>query len=200
MCRLLETIQVLDGRLVNAVYHNRRFNAARRELFGNEEPADLVGLINIPPANKQGLFRCRVVYGESIHSVEFIPYQYRQIESLKIVLAGELDYHLKYADRRPLEALFALRGTCDDIIIVRNDDCLTDSFAANMVFSDGSKWFTPDTPLLPGTQRERLLETGVISARRITLENFRIFRSAGLINAFWDLTQMPVIEMNQIFV
>jgi 4-amino-4-deoxychorismate lyase len=197
MCQLLETIQLLDGKPVNVDYHNRRFNAARKLLFGCTDLQDLTSLIEIPAEILQGLYRCRILYGKSVHSVEFIPYQYRKIESLKLITAGSFDYRLKYADRRHLESLFALRGTCDDIIVVQQG-CITDSYAANLVFSDGEEWYTPDTPLLEGTQRARLLDTGAIRVCRITLKNYRDFDRAGLINAFCDLGNMPVITMDKI--
>jgi 4-amino-4-deoxychorismate lyase len=198
MYRLLETIQVKDGMLVNARWHSRRFNASRKELFGIELAENIENLVQVPEECRLGVFRCRIIYGEVIHSVEFIPYQYRKIESLKLVDADTIDYHLKYAGREPLEMLFAQRGECDDIIIVQ-DGCLTDSFAANLVFRKGQNWYTPDTPLLPGTQRARLLDSGEILPRRITLENFRDYHCAGLINAFCDLDNMPVIGIKKIF-
>lgn len=199
MCRLLETIQVRDGHLVNGFWHNRRFNASRKELFGIESPADLTSLIGIPDTCQHGIFRCRIVYDKTISSVEFLPYRYRKIKSLQLVESGPLDYHLKYAGRGPLESLFAQRGDCDDIIIVING-CLTDSFAANLVFWNGIEWHTPDTPLLPGTQRAQLLERGEIRERRITTENLRDYPKAGLINAFCDLETMPVIDIDNILI
>ncbi|MFZ5428660.1 MAG: aminotransferase class IV [Bacteroidota bacterium] len=198
MCRLLESIQVKEGRLVNAGWHSRRFNASRKELFGIEMAENLENLVQVPEECRLGLYRCRVIYGEMIHSVEFIPYHYRKIESLKLVEADTIDYHLKFAQRDQLEKLFAQRGDCDDIIIVQNG-CLTDSFAANLVFRKGQAWYTPDTPLLPGTQRAKLLGSGEISIRRITLENYRDYHCAGLINAFSDLDNMPVIAIDKIF-
>jgi 4-amino-4-deoxychorismate lyase len=198
MCQLLETIQLLDGELLNIAYHNRRFNAARKELSGKLSPTDLAGLIQIPGHCITGRFRCRILYNEADFKVEFIPYEYRKIRRLKLIYDNTIDYHLKYADRSHLDALFSRRGDCDDIIIVKNG-CLTDSYVANLVFYDGKDWCTPDTPLLQGTQRASLLDKGVISEKRITIENYRGFKKAGLINAFNDLTNMPVISVQEIY-
>lgn len=198
MCLLLETIQLLDGKLVNLDYHNHRFNAGRRELTGNHHRVDLAEQIRIPDMYIKGLFRCRILYDAQNLSAEFVPYHYRNIRSLKLVVDNTIDYHLKFADRSRLETLFAERGLHDDIIIVKNN-CITDSYVANLVFFDGSNWFTPDTPLLRGTQREALLDKGVIREMHITPGDLPDFEKAGLINAFSDLMNMPVIPINQIF-
>jgi 4-amino-4-deoxychorismate lyase len=197
MCRLLETIQLVDGQLQNAVYHNRRFNSSRRECFGIVDEADLIELIEIPEGFRKGIYRCRLLYDENSHIIQFIPYNYRQISSLKLVYDDVIDYHLKYADRTRLESLLGQRGDCDDIIIVKNG-FLTDSSAANLVFFDGSGWYTPDTPLLRGTRRAALLDTGAIKESRITLENFRSFSNVGLINAFYGLGNMSVVPVQDI--
>ena len=53
------------------------------------------------------------------------------------------------------------KGDCDDILIIRNG-LITDMSYANVAFFDGTQWLTPRIPLLAGTCRERLLETGPI--------------------------------------
>lgn len=197
MCLLLETIQIRNGEPLHTEYHQRRFNASREECFGLIEEISLADLIRVPEDMQQEVYRCRIIYGRENLKIEFVPYQYREIRSLKLVNAGDTDYRMKYADRSRLTQLFEQRGICDDIIIVR-DGCLTDSYAANLVFFDGHRWYTPDTPLLAGTQRARLLDTGEITQARITTENFREFRKVGLINAFSDLANMPVTGTDKI--
>ncbi len=198
MCHLLETIQLVDGQLQNLVYHNARFNSSRRECFGIINEADLAGIIEVPEEYRKGLYRCRLLYDEKGHVTQFIPYSFRQVASLKLVFDDAIDYHLKYADRTRLESLFGLRGHCDDIVIVKHG-CLTDSFAANLVFSDGTGWYTPDTPLLCGTRRASLLNTGAITEARITLQNFSEFSQVGLINAFSGLENMSVVPVEEIY-
>ena len=194
MCLLLETIQIRNGEPLHTEYHHRRFNNSRQECFGLSDEISLVDLIKVPADMQQGIYRCRMVYGPSDINMEFVPYHFRDIRSLKLVNAGDVNYRLKYADRSRLTELFELRGSCDDIIMVQ-DGCLTDSYAANLVFFDGQRWYTPDTPLLAGTQRARLLDTGEITETRITTSNFRDFSKVGLINAFCDLGNMPVISI-----
>jgi len=197
MSPLLETIKLKDGRLHNLHYHNKRFNAACREYFGIDDKIDLNELISIPENRLAGLFRCRVTYSPKIEKIEFIPHKYREIKSLKLVTDNSVDYRFKFSDRSHLNKLFELRGHSDDILIVKNG-CITDSFTANPVFYDGEKWWTPDTPLLPGTQRARYLEEGKIRERRIIPDDLSRYQKAGLINALWDMEDMPVIEIGNI--
>jgi len=197
MCHLLETIQCNNGKLLNLTLHQKRFDEARKAVFGAEQSLLLAICIQIPEFALKGLFRCRVIYSEQIESIEFIPYARREINTLKIVENNEIDYQFKYENREELNLLFEKRDACDDIIIIKNG-LVTDSFVANIVCWDGSGWWTPNSPLLQGTQREKLLATHQIFERKITLHNLYNFEKIGLINAFNNLDEMPVVEISAI--
>ncbi len=168
------------------------------ECFGSVLFPDLNQFVRIPPEASKGVWRCRIVYGKEVESVEFVPYMPRTVHSLKIVTDEHLDYHLKFADRSRLDELYGKRGDCEDVIIARHGR-LTDTTIANLVFYDGTTWHTPAHPLLPGTQRAFLLESGQIIESDITLSNYRSFQLAGMINTFNDLDNMQVIPVSQIF-
>lgn len=197
MCQLVETIQCKDGELFNLRYHQARFNLTRRALFRLKEEINLEKVIQIPDEFRKGLFRCRVIYGEKIEKIEFHQHQYRTIKSLKLVEDNDLDYRFKYTNREKLNSLFEQRGNCDDILIVKNG-FITDSYISNVVFFDGRKWWTPDTPLLPGTQRARLIHEKKISVCPITPADLPKYKKAGLINAMQDLETMPQISITNI--
>lgn len=197
MCQLVETIKCKDGKLENLRFHQARFDLARKQLFGNDQRIPLREIIEIPAKFRKGLFRCRVVYSSEIEKIEFHSHEFRKIESLKLVEDNSIDYRLKFTDRKRLNELFEKRGDCDDIIIVKKD-CITDSFVANVVFFDGKTWWTPDTPLLHGTRRARLIDEGKIKICRITTKDLPRFEKAGLINAMQDLSEMPVIKIESI--
>lgn len=199
MYQLFETIKCKDGLLFNPEFHQARFEKAQNEYFGISLHINLIEEIEIPDFAKTGLFRCRVTYSKQIDKIEFIPHQYREIKSLKLVEDNEIDYSFKYADRKNLQRLFELRENCDDIIIVKNG-YITDSFAANIVLFDGNKWLTPDTPLLPGTQRARLLKEEIIFEEKIKVNDLWNFEKIGLINALNNFQEMPVIEIAKIFI
>jgi 4-amino-4-deoxychorismate lyase len=192
MYPLIETIKCDNGILFNKEFHKARFEKAQKEYFNIQPKINLFELIEIPDFAKSGLFRCRVTYTWTIEKIEFFPHQFREIKSLKLVEDNFIDYGYKFANREKLTTLFDKKGSCDDILIVKNSS-ITDSFTANPVFFDGKKWWTPDTPLLPGTMRARLLNEKRIFECRITPENLNKYEKAGLINAMQDLENMPVI-------
>lgn len=194
---LLETIKCKDGKLFNLKLHQVRFDNARKEYFKCSDKIVLSEIIQIPPQFKKGLFRCRVCYSTSINKIEILPHQYKKIESLKLIEDNFIDYQYKYSDRKKLNELYKRRGNCDDILIIKNA-CITDSFTANPIFFDGEKWWTPDTPLLPGTQRAKLIEEGKILECKITAEDLSKYKKIGLINALQDMEKMPVISIKNI--
>jgi len=189
---MLETIKCIDGKLFNLPYHNIRFNATRKLYFGLSDTIQLEEKIEIPKCFNKGIFRCRVLYSETIEKIEFIPHQFRNIENLKIVEANEIDYQFKYSDRKVFNVLLEKHKNFDDILIVKNG-YLTDSSSANSIFFDGIKWWTPDTPLLAGTQRAKLIDEGKISICKIRPQDIPKYKTVGLINAMWNWNEMPVI-------
>lgn len=198
MYQLVESLKLKDGVVQNLEYHQSRVNRSMNELFPDAEKIELAKAITIPENCKSGVFKVRVVYGSGIEKIEIEPYIFRTIQSLKVVCHESIDYHLKYTDRQVLQELFAQRESCDDIIIIK-DGFVTDSFAANLLFFDGEKWFTPTTPLLKGTKRQLQLDQGIISEMEIREEDIRSYQKVGLINALIDFEEMPVISVEHIF-
>lgn len=195
--QLLETIKCLDGKLYNMKFHQERFDLARRECFASADNINLSELIQVSEEHKSGLFRCRVLYRTEIEKIEFIPHQYRRIASLKLIEDNEINYSFKLSNRAKLDSLYQQRGQCDDILIVKNAS-ICDSYTANIIFFDGNKWWTPDTPLLSGTQRARLISENKISVKNIGVNNLGNYKKVGLINAMWDMENMPVIDISNI--
>ena len=197
MSRFIETIQLLNGELLNLEFHQERFERTRTEALALKRHPQLGEVIQVPPGLELGKLKCRVIYQKEIVLVEYEPYQAQKVRSLKMVYSDSIDYRFKYADRSELELLFQQRGDCDDILVVKKA-CVSDSFYANVVFWDGLAWVTPDTPLLPGTMRESLLRKGLISECRITKEDLHRYQRFKLINAMNDLQNAPEISMESI--
>ena len=192
MCQLFETIRIIGREPQNLALHEERMNRSRRQLFGNNDLLKLSDYITVPDADKDSITRCRVIYDISVSSIEFSPYIPANIKTLKIVNAGTLTYDHKYLDRSRLNALIDKRAA-DDILILK-DGCITDVSFANIVFTDGERWITPDTPLLHGTMRELLLRKGVIKMDKITINEISLFTHFKLINAMlgFDAPLLPV--------
>ena len=190
---LLESIRVENGRCYHLPYHEQRMHRAQQALFGKVTTLHLAKHVVVPSFAQKGLFKCRVIYQQAIERVEFVPYQYKTIRTLRCVNGGHLDYAHKYEDRRALHELFSQRGDCDDVLIIKKGR-VTDTSYANVVFYDGQRWLTPDRPLLLGTQRQYLLDQKLIVAASIAEEDLANFRSFQVINAFreWHHTVLPI--------
>ncbi len=182
MCRLLESIKVENGTIHHLIYHEQRIRRAQQGLFGEVTIQRVADQITIPEYAQQGLYKCRIVYRRAIEQVEFIPYYQRAVRTLRRVHCDTIDYPHKYEDRRLLIELFAQRGDCDDILIIKNG-LVTDTSYANIIFFDGQRWVTPAHPLLRGIQRQYLLDQGVISTEAIGEKDLPSFQQFRLINA-----------------
>ncbi len=198
MCQLLESLKLNDGVVQNIGYHQNRLNRSMDELFPDAKKIILPEVISIPENCRNGIYKVRVLYRNTLEKVEIEPYHFRIIKSLKVVQHESIDYHLKYSDRQILQELFVQRGDCDDIIIVKNG-LVTDSFAANLLFFDGNNWITPATPLLKGSKRQFLLESAMISEREVRIGQIHDYQQIGLINALVDFEEMPIVPIESVF-
>ena len=198
MFRFIESIKYKNGKLQNLPFHNDRFRKTRSAFFSIYDNAKLEELITLPSNHDNtSLRKCRIIYGITIHKIEFIPYTIQQISSLKIVNADRALYSYKYADRSELERLFRQRKECDDILIVKNK-LVSDSSYANILFLDGKEWITPSTPLLKGTQREFLIHKGIIREKEIAISDISRYKKFKLINALRSFDEAPEIDIANI--
>ncbi len=196
MCRLFETVRIVNGEPENLDFHDRRMNFSRQKLYGTNEILHLTDYIRITDEYKTGVFRCRIIYGSSISSTEYIPYSPAAVKTLKLVHADSLVYDLKYLDRSALTSLID-KSLADDILIVKQG-CITDTSYTNIAFTGGKNWVTPDTPLLCGTMREKLLANGIITAERIRVDDLGRLTHFRLINAMLGFDS-PVLPVSNIF-
>lgn len=197
MSPYIETISLQEGVLRNLPYHQARFERTRLRELGLSRHPMLEEIIQVPGGLDRGWLKCRVLYGEDIERIEYEPHIRRRINSLKLVYSDKIDYTSKKANRSELQKLYAERGSCDDILIVK-EDCLSDSFYANTAFWDGTGWFTPDTPLLEGTMRAFLLDQNLLREARIRIEDLVKYSKVRLINAMNDLQEGPEITMDKV--
>lgn len=175
---LLETIKIENGNIQNLPYHQARCDKSRLTLLGTKTPLKLAEIIH-PPL--EGIYRCRVLYDEKLVSVEYLPYEEKKITTLKLV-SSKIDYPFKYADRSALNALLTSHIDADEVIIVK-DGLITDTTISNLAFFDGEQWFTPQTPLLEGTMRAKLIDEGVLIPQHINPSALSGFLKVALINA-----------------
>ena len=197
MSPFIETIKVFDGEVKNLSFHQARFERTRSKMLGFKSHPALEEKIVIPARAREGLFKCRILYDHRKIGIEFQQYERPEIKSLKLVSDNGISYSYKSADRSALTALYNLRGSKDDILIVKNGK-ITDSYFANVVLWDGFQWFTPEEPLLEGCMRASLLENGIIKTASIRIESLPRFQSLKLINALNHLNETPLIPVEAV--
>ena len=193
MCLFIETIRIDHGKACNLSRHNQRLNDTRAHFWPESTPLQLRDHLSSPGC-EAGIVKARVVYGEKgIEDVSYSPYTMRHVNFFFIFKAYNLFYTYKSAGREPLNRLFALRGACDDILIVKQG-LLTDTSIANIALSDGTHWYTPAHPLLKGTKRAALLEEGILQEKDIRPEDLPSFSTVRLFNAMidWGELELPV--------
>lgn len=183
MLPLMETIAVEKGVLQNLFYHQQRYQQTLSAFYPNQ-PIEILDLASIcvPSEFQQGLVRCRVEYNNTRQQVRFFPYQRRQISTFKPVIANDLDYSLKFCDRGRLDQLYKQRGDCDEVMIIKHG-LMTDCTIGNLIFLQEGIWYTPEKPLLYGTQRAKLLAEQRIQVREIRLNDLPDYSEIRLINA-----------------
>ncbi len=182
-----ESIRFENGCFHLLDLHEQRIRRTQQQAFGQSLATNLKHYLSTfePPAT--GLFKCRLRYGTAFDRPEFSSYHPKSVSSLKMVIADELDYSLKYDDRSKIDFLFQQRDTCDDILIILNG-FVTDTSYCNIVFFNGKEWLTPAFPLLEGVQRSFLIQLGIIRPVQISHKDVAQFQSFKLINAMipWD--------------
>lgn len=178
---LLESLAIDQGEILHPAYHEKRFAEAYEKFYHHKPVYELLTniTVNLP---QTGYHKLRIAYNEVGKQIEVAPYQIKNIKSLKCIEDNHIDYTLKRTDRSKLNSLYAQRGECDDILIIKQG-CITDTFAGNILFFDGNTWYTPDTPLLKGTQRSYLLDQNIIQEKSLKIEDIHKFRQFMVINA-----------------
>lgn len=177
----VETIWIRNGRVQNLRYHQARFDNTRRDHYESAPPISLSTLINRHHPYTD--IKCRIIYTDTIQDIQYSPYEWRPIRTLAIVEHNTITYPHKSLHRPELDALFSNRGSADEILIVKNG-LFTDAYYYNLVFQNDNGLFTPKTPLLPGTMRQKLIDKGIIQPMDISIDDLSKYHSIHLINAF----------------
>ena len=184
MYPLVESIKAENGAFFLLDYHQDRLERTFHAVYKSSCPWQLVTIL--PQAPSQGLFKVRFLYDATDFSIELLPYVPKQIRTLKLIEIGDYTYPHKWTDRSIINAAFAQRGNCDDVLMTKNG-LLTDASYANIVLFDGSKWVTPEKPLFEGVQRSYLLDHKKIKTATIAttaLSNYQNFQLINAMNSF----------------
>ena len=185
---LFETLCIENGKIQNIDLHQARYERSLYQFYGKSAVKifNLFSLIQLPVPLQNRLVRCRIDYNDKTTQIQYFEYYRKIYRTFQPVICDDIEYSLKYADRSLINKLFAQRGTCDEIIIIKNGK-VTDCSIGNLIFRQGEKWYTPDTPLLIGSQREKLLQDGKIQESTIFQEDIVNFDEIKIINAMNSL-------------
>ncbi|MBC7556379.1 MAG: aminotransferase class IV [Chryseobacterium sp.] len=181
MSQFIESIKVEDQKLFNLALHQNRVNETFKN-FRTENPIDLDKIFKDLEHEEDGLYKLRIVYDlNSKLTAKMIPYAYSEINKFALVENNTYDYSFKFEDRKTFD-LMKNKAKSDEIIIVKNNH-ITDSSYGNLLFLKGKQWFTPNTCLLNGVQRQSLLQSKKVKETEINLQNLKEFSHFQMINA-----------------
>lgn len=186
MSLLVESIKILNGRCYGLHQHENRMSRSMMALFDLNKPIHIRNYIQLPDAYKKGLVKCRILYDTQIRDVQFSNYTIRNIRSAKLIFSDTVLYPHKLLNRDALDSLYLLRDTCDEILVIKNG-LVTDAYYYNLVFEKNGQLYTPLSPLLYGTQRQRLIDNNKIIPINIPTDEIFQYERIHFINALTPL-------------
>ena len=202
---LIETFMLRGGELIAGELHRERMLRTLRDQGSEASSTFLQSLLSTSPwreveaylTGQQVLpattYRLTLEYSlAGLSAIRLIPYCKRTIRALRpILLPDGFDYSYKYADRRFFERVKAELASDEEPLFVRPDGSITDTSFTNVLIETEAGYLTPTRPLLRGTQREGLLQAGLITeADDLTLSTLRSKAKAILlINALLPLEE-----------
>lgn len=184
MSQFIESISIeKDGSIPLLSYHQERVNRT----LGIDHVINLSEIVtsidlNHDTPHQYNQLKLRILYNsDGVQHVQVSPYRVRIIQTIQIIDI-QFDYAQKSNNRDGINHAFALRGNCDDVLMIR-DGLLTDTSYANVALYDGGQWYTPEVPLLTGCQRQSLLDQNQIIPKKIRIEALDSYPYLMLFNA-----------------
>lgn len=199
MIKFIESIKVLNGDAPDINEHLQRVIRTIRYFYSkSDEKFDFISCVNNVLESERekisdGLFKLRLVYSDRFVSGTLIPYTPKTIKRLKVVECDAIDYPFKFENRTAIESLLSYKDNCDDILIVKKG-VVTDTSYSNIVFERMGSLYTPESYLLAGTKRAKLIRDGIISEEKIRPCDIDRYDKAYLINSMLDLYPVEEIE------
>lgn len=190
MSLFIESIKLSDGAFYRLQQHQKRINRIFKDIFPEEKVFSLSEIISKQDFPKNGFYKFRLVFDSEIKTLEFLPYRLPVIKSLRVIETSISTSFYKHADREEINRAFLRKGDCDDVLFVQNG-LLADTSYCNIALFDGNNWFTPEIPLIYGTQRAQLLLDNKIFAKPINLfELYSSYQSICLFNAMIEFGEI----------
>jgi len=196
MSQFIESIKVEDQEIFLLELHQKRVDQTFAH-FGKEGSIDLAKIFKHLQHDENGLFKLRLAYDlDKRIRTQMIPYAIPEITDFQLVENNSFDYSFKFEDRKELEKM-KMKSKAEEIIIVKNNH-ITDTSFSNLLFLKGKEWFTPNSYLLNGVQRQQLLKQKKVKEAEITMQNIKQFSHFQLINAMNDFDDMFIYPIDRI--
>jgi 4-amino-4-deoxychorismate lyase len=185
MSQFFESIRVNDGIAENLNFHQARVNQTLHAFNASHNSIELIKIVQQLSLPTLGLFKLRMSYDlHGNYQTALNPYQYKQINHFALVDIKGYRYDYKYENRDWINEALSQSGK--DEIMMHDDGLIKDCSYTNIVFYDGVNWYTPESPLLLGTQRSKLIQEGVIITKAIYVNDISSFVKFKCINAMLD--------------
>ena len=187
MSQFFESICINDGIVLNLYFHQTRVNKTLNAFNASQHSIDLTRIIQQLELPSLGLFKLRISYDlNGNYQATCNPYQYKQINHFTLVDIKGHRYDYKYENRDWINEALAQSG--NEEIMMHDDGLIKDCSYTNIAFYDGANWYTPESPLLEGTQRANLIKEGIITPKALHLDDIPNFQKFKCINAMihWD--------------
>jgi 4-amino-4-deoxychorismate lyase len=187
MSQFFESICVKDGIAKNLAAHQARVNKTLEAFNASNNGIELTSIVHQLTIPEVGLFKLRISYDlNGNYQTALNPYQYKQIQHFALVDIKGHRYDYKDENRDWINEALSQSGK--DEIMMHDDGLVKDCSYTNIVFYDGVNWFTPESPLLEGTQRAKLIKEGIIKPKALYISDLPNFQKFKCINAMihWD--------------
>lgn len=196
MLQFIESIKVEDQKIFLTELHQQRMI----ETFSHFEKdcrIDVLEVFKNLNHDEDGLYKFRLVYDlENNFKTQMLPYVISEIDDFELVTDDNLDYQFKYLDRKNLD-LLKQKPQADEVIILQNGN-VTDTSFSNLLFLKDKTWYTPETYLLNGVQRQHLLKQNQIKSTAISVDNILEFSHFQIINALNDFDENFIYPISKI--
>ncbi|MFN8281109.1 MAG: aminotransferase class IV [Saprospiraceae bacterium] len=179
MYPFIETIRLIDGRFRNVEFHNERVRNTFMKFYPQHEPHDLKVIISQLGGKSNG--RVKVLYNSERLYFSISPIFNLKTTHYHLLESPRLRYDFKFYDR--LSLVHVQRNDRYIEPVFCRNGMITDTSRANLIFREGSKWYTPDTFLLNGSMRQSLLSLGYIQSTPIHKSELYRFNGFKPINA-----------------
>ncbi len=197
MSLLFESIKVLNGKPINLDAHFARIIHSRKALGIDSSVQDFENFFKNIQLPHFGLYKLRIDYDVKITEHKITSYSLPTFKYLKLFYSNSFDYSLKYSNRSFFNIIEkSIPPDFAAAIIISNR--FTDATFANLLFFDGSDFYTPKTPLLNGTKRSLYIAENRIKTADLRISDIHSFQSIHLINSMIDIENHIFFQIDNI--